>query len=262
MSHFTVLVVAQDRQGLHGKLLPYHEFGYGTAIPFEEERPYLEFIEDDECEPDPRAEGKRGYWRNPNAKWDEYKIGGRWAESLILKDDKERTAVALAGDIDWGKILDEQISSEMEVYHAFQKCLAKVPRIIPDTKLNSMLAETHKTYEDNEYCNAAFKNAKDCTMARMTVTLLARSGIYLRNTFQENADLLYKTEEEYCGAFNGQALTYAFIDADGKWCQRGEMGWWGMDDKSKGMPDYDATFWEFIRSLPDDQMVFIVDCHI
>ena len=59
-----------------------------------------------------------------------------------------------------------------------------------------------------------------------------------------------------------KALTYAFIDLEGKWNQRGEMGWWGCDDLSRGTPDYDRVFWSFINSLPGEQRIYIIDCHI
>jgi len=37
-----------------------------------------------DMEKDPKT-GKYGYWTNPNAKWDWYQIGGRWANMLKLK---------------------------------------------------------------------------------------------------------------------------------------------------------------------------------
>jgi len=55
---------------------------------------------------------------------------------------------------------------------------------------------------------------------------------------------------------------YAFIDLAGKWNQKGEMSWWGIDDKSKATPDYETEFWAFIHRLPEDQRVYVVDCHI
>jgi len=58
------------------------------------------------------------------------------------------------------------------------------------------------------------------------------------------------------------ALTFAFIDTDGKWRQRGEMGWWASVDESQSTPDYNSTWWNFVGSLAADQMVYVIDCHI
>ena len=87
-------------------------------------------------------------------------------------------------------------------------------------------------------------------------------GHYWFDTFQESADLFYKSREEYAAMFDREAITYAFIDTEGKWNQRGEMGWFGVDDKEKGTPDYDAAFWKFVESLAPEQRIYIVDCHI
>ena len=35
---------------------------------------------------DPKT-GRYGYWRNPNAKWDWYSTGGRWAGHFLIKPE-------------------------------------------------------------------------------------------------------------------------------------------------------------------------------
>ena len=42
--------------------------------------------------------GKYGYWTNPDAKWDYYQVGGRWAGSILLKDGVSPDS-AFRGDI-------------------------------------------------------------------------------------------------------------------------------------------------------------------
>lgn len=57
-----------------------------------------------------------------------------------------------------------------------------------------------------------------------------------------------------------KALTFAFIDLEGKWNERGRMGWFAVvTDKN---PDYDLGFWEFWNRLPDSQRVYVIDAHI
>ncbi len=41
----------------------------------------MEFYEDDDCDVDPYT-GKRGYWQNPNARWDWFEVGGRFSNML------------------------------------------------------------------------------------------------------------------------------------------------------------------------------------
>lgn len=47
--------------------------------------------------------GKYGYYYNPNAHWDWYKVGGRWSESLLLKNG-QRADYGKLKDIDWEKM--------------------------------------------------------------------------------------------------------------------------------------------------------------
>lgn len=110
MSHFTVLVIGDhpDKQ-----LAPFQENNMGDC-PEE----YLKFNEDEEADVDEKN-GKRGYWENPNRRWDWYLIGGRWTGAFALKPGKNGKVgkpgvmtgpppngfvdQARAGDIDWPK---------------------------------------------------------------------------------------------------------------------------------------------------------------
>lgn len=47
--------------------------------------------------------GKYGYWQNPNAKWDWFAIGGRWAGGITLKNG-EGADIAQLKDIDLDKL--------------------------------------------------------------------------------------------------------------------------------------------------------------
>ena len=80
MSHFSVAVFTETGtiSEVESLLEPYQECY--------EHNEYSEFVEDNGCEFDEEA-GARGYWENPNAKWDWYSIGGRWSEMLIPKCD-------------------------------------------------------------------------------------------------------------------------------------------------------------------------------
>ena len=68
MSHFSVAVFCHNIDEVAELLEPFSE--NLTVQP-----PYGEFVEDEECEYDETAKAK-GYWCNPNAKWDYWGIGG------------------------------------------------------------------------------------------------------------------------------------------------------------------------------------------
>ena len=77
MSHYTVAVFTHTEDEVDELLAPFNEV-------VEAGSPYAEFKEDEDSDVD-LVTGKKGYWFNPNARWDWYSIGGRWAGQLKLK---------------------------------------------------------------------------------------------------------------------------------------------------------------------------------
>lgn len=168
--------------------------------------------------------------------------------------DPERADSALAGDVDWDAILQGQIDRKMNTYAVFRDALDKARLSV---SLDGEKARAAETWAQRDACRAAFKSLEDWTLCCLADRL---SGLHLFETFGFYADLFYKGEDEYRAAFKGQALTWAFVDGEGRWVERAEMGWWGLHGDVDG--DYDAAFWKFVRSLDASQRVWIVDCHI
>ena len=52
------------------------------------------------------------------------------------------------------------------------------------------------------------------------------------------------------------------IVMDGKWYERGEMGWWGMVSNEQDTDAWNAQVSTLLDSLPDDTDISVVDCHI
>ena len=78
MSHYTVAVFTHTEDEVDELLAPFNEV-------VEAGSPYAEFKEDEDSDVD-LVTGKKGYWFNPNARWDWYSIGGRWAGQLKVKN--------------------------------------------------------------------------------------------------------------------------------------------------------------------------------
>lgn len=71
----------------------------------------------------------------------------------------------------------------------------------------------------------------------------------------------YGTKEKYATEQN-QFGTYALLTEDGKWYEKGEMGWFGMDSSTvESTQEYFAFFREYLDNNPD-LYITIVDCHI
>lgn len=242
MSHFTVLVPAQDEKELEARLLPYHEYectgieAYTEFVPEDmdelkanfaehgEGRTFDEFVPD-WCGAEKNAEGVWGRVTNPNKQWDWWVVGGRWSGTLILKNGAHRADTALAGEVDWDAMQAEQVGEKREKYSKW-KSLPKKDEV-----------------SEQEYRRA-----------------LMDADLFWIDIDEVN-DLNSMTETEYIAKWGmARAGTFAFIDLGGKWNERARMGWWAMTSDEK--PEYHAVWWAFVRSLPADQRVYVVDCHI
>ena len=104
MSHFSVAVITTTGldEDVDKLLAPFQENNMGDCP-----KQYLEFNEDQDCEIDEET-GKRGYWENPNAKWDWYTVGGRCPGMLKLKT---------GGNANVAKIKDIDLSIDNEAYN-------------------------------------------------------------------------------------------------------------------------------------------------
>lgn len=93
MSHFTVAVFTKTgtEEEVDRLLAPYQENNMGDCP-----KEYLAFVEDEDADMDEET-GKRGYWENPNAKWDWYQIGGRWKGLLVSTKGTARGTPSLIG---------------------------------------------------------------------------------------------------------------------------------------------------------------------
>jgi len=134
MSHFTVLVIGDD---VEGQLAPYSE--HIEVDPYVEDcwcTGREDLPEDFECD-DCKGTGKETTTYNPNSKWNWYMTGGRWRGYFKLKAGKEAidvggsgvfgnapvhdADVALAGDIDWERMVNENKKSAEKTWEKAQE---------------------------------------------------------------------------------------------------------------------------------------------
>ena len=82
------------------------------------------------------------------------------------------------------------------------------------------------------------------------------------NDFYFDEEQYLTSRFEYAKKCQDEAVvTYALLK-DGKWYQRGQMGWWGMASDEKDQDVWNQEFTKIVDSLPDDTMLTVVDCHI
>lgn len=202
MSHFAVLVFAKDENEADRLMAPYQENNVGDCP-----KQYLKFYPDDESEVDPET-GVRGYWENPNAKWDYYRP---WSRSRRTVKDRA------------------------------------YPCRVSETAWDATPSERKKAADD---WAAIIRGNKDEMFER---------GLYFKRDYylEEFGD-----EETYISENSG-LYPWAFITPDGTWHQKGNMGWLAMNDASReSRKKYREELNDAIKSVPQDIMVFMFDCHI
>jgi hypothetical protein len=228
MSHFTVAVFSRSPAEVDMLLEPYCE-GVDSGSP------YAEFEEEEGADFDAVA-GKRGYWRNPNAHWDWYGIGGRWMGLLKLKEGKtgrygkpswmNEDVPRDPGHCDQALVVDCDFSPDPDAY---DRALRMWEIQVEDSPLREdERPEDHVRFYKPEY--------------------------YIRQ---------YGTKEKY--AKNQSAFhTFSFVTADGEWIEEGHMGWFGISDTTVDSREaYQDEFEAYLKLAETEGMyITIVDSHI
>lgn len=284
MSHFTVLVPADNVCELHDKLLPFHEYestGYleytewTPASLIDAEREMAEINEKYAKEGEEyttladflrgwhgysqNEQGEWGHRTNQNRRWDWYSVGGRWSGLLRLKP-------GCTGENGEGGIMSE---ANDDPQHAD---VALADDIDWEWMRRKRIEETRERWHDwrkladvnaeaDLILRAAEDDAKEIQKAKAMVSHAVFELGFITVRDGEAADLDTLSEEEYVEKYGELgAITHAFITLKGEWKEDSEMGWFGMSGEK--VQEYNDEFWRFIKDLDPDQRLFVCDCHI
>lgn len=80
-------------------------------------------------------------------------------------------------------------------------------------------------------------------------------------TWLDYEDFTIGREQFIKRAGDGAAITFAVIK-DGKWYERGEMGWFGCVGNEKDPGRWESEFSKLIDSISGDTLLSVYDCHI
>ncbi|PPK99028.1 hypothetical protein [Parapedobacter indicus] len=233
--------------------------------------PTFEQYMSDYCGNERNEDGTYGYWENPNAKWDWYLLGGRWTGFFKLKkgakgivgDTGIMTPTAKPGYVDQARLRD--IDTQGMRVEAKQDAINKYNRIasffggeIPtlEFKWKDLLADETKTIDEKRFIYHDQIAIKRLNEIRNSDKLAFRELAFL------NLDDFQISLEEYADKAANEAMTPFSVLKDGKWSERGEMGWWGIVSNERDRGDWDEEFNKLIDSLPEDTLISIYDCHI
>lgn len=202
---------------------------------------------------------------NPNKQWDWYVLGGRWTGFFKAKEAVSEFASlgkksfsgrsASTGRID--QALKEDIDFEGMRQAARKRAEEEYDfamSIIKETPVHEPWKSIWERLNHSDQARALYHSQPRVIAWKENKEVSDRLG------WSSSADDFLISRDEYVSnAVNGSACTFAVIK-DGKWYERGNMGWWGMVFGEKG--DWSEEFSKLIDSVSDETLLSVYDCHI
>jgi len=203
---------------------------------------------------------------NPNAKWDWWQIGGRWANMLRTTagstcDSARKRDLAMAAMQEAARL--ERLAAVRRVYARIKaKTGASDEQITRDWATFTAL----RTKLFNEYNSVGGTGIKIWDYAKQQSSEFARLyevGIVDIGFNFDSARVPEDEPDPFAWVEKATALnTFAFLGLDGVWRERGQMGWWACVSDEKQAGDWEAEYAKALDEVPEDHFLTIVDCHI
>lgn len=249
----------------------YPEGSEEIAVPFTQNYASFEQFMDDHCGYSERdkTQGRYGYWENPNAKWDWYALGGRWQGMLRLKKESSDALVGSKSLLDKNQLYEPGYADSASKggidFEAMQESamakaainydqLEEVTRGLPLPNIKTMYevqeGETQPRIVGEYYNQLWTKAVRKLSFA---------------NIFEDPSEqfMVFKGGRE---AFIQEARDNAFCTfaaiKNGKWYERGDMGWWGCVSDEKDQVAWHTEFMNILNDVSDDTIISVYDCHI
>ena len=227
MSHFVVAVFSHEPDQVDELLAPYIE-------QVDPDSSFAEFVEDDEHDLD-ETTGKRGFWHNPNARWDWYTVGGRWRGLLKLLEGKTGR---------YGNEYTEEERKELKDDHCDSA-------LVNDCDFSA----SEEAWQNAVRVWEIIVEGRERTEEEKGQFL----GIYTAQYYLDQ----YGTKENYARQ-QSMFLPFAFVTADGEWNETGRMGWWAMSDATADSREsFVSAFQAYLEEARKQNLtITMVDCHI
>lgn len=196
---------------------------------------------------------------NPNKKWDWWVIGGRFSGRITLKPGAQGTHgkpgvfgnptgidQCNKGDIDFDTMKAENARLAAEQYDHFAT-------VTQGTEFPPTWKEVREKYEEDkiDLARAEYANFPMIKAMRADKKLSWCSPEAFGPDKQAFIDQSVKKT----------LVPFAML-VNGKWHERGSMGWFGMVSDEKEQTSWEDEFQALFDAVPDDETITMVDCHI
>lgn len=237
---------------------------------------------DDDDHPEYDAEVDNIYTtttRNPEGKWDYWRVGGRWGGYFRYKEGCEDQVKDFTpegngydspkefdprscnggpkGALDLDALRQAKVTEFLDRVREFEAIVAGTPEALPWKHFYDRMQaeESYAAQQAREDYNTQPR-----VMRIHGVESDFRYASDAIGRFQLDArELKIATEKARAAAVPG----YATVTLEGKWMAPGEMGWFGTSTESESEQ---IGYWEvanaYIESLPDEVYLIALDCHV
>jgi len=197
----------------------------------------------------PEVGNKWGYWHNPNAKWDWYSIGGRWAGYFVADKDIVQVSELIA-------LKDTYLAKEQEAVLKFWKEWNE----LLDGKEFDPFDGPRDTALSLEWVEC--KNKSELTGNEFKTVIWERTASSDDPRFDVYKNVTFEDMLKVSSYFN-PLRTYAYLSKDG-WMAKGDMGWWGCshEESASAVLEYANKYAELIYGGDPQDFIVFVDCHI
>lgn len=219
---------------------------------------------------------------NADARWDWWKLGGRWQGMLFAKRtafskmEIGRGAAGLmgsthtnskeggvdwcrAGDLDIERMKNAAVAERRERWTTVQIKARANGLTLSEAELDTARRACAKERDAlwKAWRDKTDKNGKHWTDGLTAHQKTMGTVFYDFGEITTDADIPI---EQWIDAAP-PISTFAVLK-DGKWFELGKMGWWACVSDEKAEQEWSGEFEKLLRSLRPDQFVAVVDCHI
>lgn len=226
-----------------------------------------------EEEPD-ETTGAYGYMHNPNAKWDYWRVGGRWRGQLLIKrgsTDWKLSEVPWEYGPEWHKGPVPGSETEVDVCRVASIDIERVEATARD-KANEFWAQVDQLLSGHDF--PVFEGPRE-TLLALGILDCADTGelpavTYWKQKWDHDRDRYdFIAEKPSREKFDERVLAHlnpirpwAFVDEKG-WHSKGRMGWFGMgDDTPESNQEHAQSFMNWLKSGDQNDWIVVTDCHI
>lgn len=225
---------------------------------------------------------------NQNGKHDWFEVGGRWTGYFKLKKGASGTVgkpglmtepakpgyadQVLKKDIDFAFMENASAKKAASTYDIAMKIFGRLPKNkswdsmikkLKDKDSRKKLDKIKKSYWNQPRCKAWSDAEKKCHEEKKKFHF----------GFFDSPDEFLISKKQYVQNAKDNSICSFAVLKDGRWYERGEMGWFGIvhtneNEITNKIPflekheEWHEKFKRLVLSVPDDTLLSIYDCHI